>query len=181
MKTLIVNFCGGPGVGKSKMGLRLTSDLKDRGYTVDYTGEYAKDMVWQKSHHILSNQHYIFAKQQNRIWRLYDQVNIVVTDSPLINSVVYCKNETSDLFKAYVHEQFASRNNMNINLLRGKYYDPKGRNQTLDEAISLDNEITQVMEEKYGFHLTVPGELENADTILEAVIEEYRKLNKGTL
>ena len=163
------------------MGLRLTSDLKDRGFTVDYTGEYAKDMVWQKSTHILSNQNYIFAKQQNRIWRLYDQVQIIVTDSPLLNSVVYCKNETSELFKVYVHEEFASRNNMNINLLRGKYYDPKGRNQNLEEAIELDNEITEVIGSRYGFHMTIPGELENADQILNAVIEEYRKLNKGTL
>lgn len=176
MKTIIVNFYGGPCTGKSKMGLRLTSDLKDLGYKVDYTGEYAKDMTWQKSHHILSNQHYIFAKQQNRIWRLYNQVEFIVTDSSLLNSVVYCKDETSELFKKYVHEEYNSRNNLNINLLRGKYYDPKGRNQTLDEAIQLDKEITEVVESKYGFDLIIPGELEYSEKVLTFVVDKYKQL-----
>ena len=181
MKTLIVNFFGGPGVGKSKMGLRLTSDLKDRGYKVDFTGEYAKDMTWQKSQHVLTNQNYIFAKQQHRIWRLDNQVQIIVTDSPLINSMVYCKNETSDLFKAMVLEEYNKRNNLAINLIRGQHYDSVGRNQTLPEAVQLDNEITALVDKYFGFDLTIAGELDQAEAILNFVTEEYRKLNIGTL
>lgn len=182
MKTLIVNFFGGPGAGKSKMGLRLTSDIKDRGFSVDFTGEYAKDMTWQKSQHVLTNQNYIFAKQQHRIWRLDNQVQIIVTDSPLINSVVYGKDDTTALFKALVHEEFNKRNNLNINLLRGKFYDTKGRNQTLPQAILIDKEICDVMEANYnGFDLTIEGELYNADKVLEYVISEYHKLNPETI
>jgi aspartate/tyrosine/aromatic aminotransferase len=89
---------------------------------------------------------------------------------------VYCKDETSDLFKQYVHEQYSSRNNLNINLLRGKYYDPKGRNQTLEEAKQLDKEITDVVESKYGFDLIIPGELEYSEKVLTFVVDKYKQL-----
>ena len=177
MKTLIVNFFGGPGTGKSKMAFRLTSDLKEAGFKVDMAPEYAKDMVWQESMHVLANQRYIFGKQQHRIWRLYGKVNIIVTDSSLLNSLVYGKDDTTALFKACVVEEFLSRDNLNINLLRGRYYDTVGRNQDLPDAIKLDIEIAEAVQKYSEFHATIPGELENSDLILKRVIYEYNKLN----
>ena len=177
MKTLIVNFFGGPGAGKSKMAGRLFSDLKDKGFKVEYATEYAKDMTWQKSQHVLTNQIYVFGKQQHRIWRLDGKVQIIVTDSPILNSIIYCKEDTSELFKELVKEEFRKRPNMNINLLRGKHYDSDGRNQTIDQAVILDNEITELVITEFAFDMVIPGELEHSETIMNAVIEEYSKLN----
>jgi hypothetical protein len=178
MKTLIVNFYGGPGAGKSKMAFRLTSDLKDRGYGVELAAEYAKDLTWQQSHHVLTNQIYVFGKQQHRIWRLDGKVQIIVTDSSILNSVIYCKEDTTPLFKDMVMEEYRKRHNLSINLLRGKHYDQNGRNQDLAGAIQLDNEITEMVEANFGFDLTIPGELEHSNEILEFVIKKYNELNK---
>lgn len=177
MKTLIINFYGGPGTGKSKMAFRLTSDLKDLGFGVELAAEYAKDLTWQQSNHVLTNQIYIFGKQQHRIWRLDGKVQIIVTDSSLLNSVVYCKNDTSPLFKSLVMEEYRKRNNIAINLLRGIHYDTNGRNQDLSGAIELDNEITEMVQTNFGFDLTVPGELEYSQEILNFVVRKYNELN----
>ena len=99
MKTLIVNFYGGPGTGKSTMAARVFSELKEMGLNVELATEYAKDLTWQESFEVLANQLYVFAKQQHRIWRLNGKVQIILTDAPLLISLVYGK-ETSRFFGA---------------------------------------------------------------------------------
>ena len=101
-KTLIVNFYGGPGSGKSTMAARIFAELKDLGINCEIATEYAKDVTWQKGYHVLGNQLYIFAKQQHRIWRLDGQVDVIVTDAPILNSLVYASDETSETFNRYM-------------------------------------------------------------------------------
>jgi tRNA uridine 5-carbamoylmethylation protein Kti12 len=134
MKTLVVNFYGGPGTGKSTMTNRVFSELKDLAYNVEIATEYAKDLTWEESHAVLDNQVYVFGKQQHRIWRLNNKVQIILTDSPLLFSLVYRIEKTSILFKYFVQDEFSRYNNMNIYLNRVKPYNPIGRNQTEDEA-----------------------------------------------
>jgi thymidylate kinase len=178
MKTLIVNFYGGPGSGKSTSAARVFSELKDLGYNVELATEYAKDLTWQESFNILRNQLYIFAKQQHRIWRLDGKVQIILTDSPLLNSMVYMENETSDLFKSLVVEEYQKRPTINIFLNRTKPYNPSGRNQSEEEAIELDKKIKDKVLEVSEFHLTVNGEKLSTPVIIDFVLEEYNKLNK---
>ena len=47
--TIIVNFFGSSGVGKSTLSLELTATLKKLGYNADYVPEYAKELVYQKN------------------------------------------------------------------------------------------------------------------------------------
>ena len=137
-KTLVVSLFGGPGTGKSTMTSRIFSELKDLGINCEIASEYAKDVTWQKSFHVLSNQLYIFAKQQHRIWRLDGQVDVIITDSPLLNSVVYGSDKSSDLFKKLVYEEHNKRPKLDIFLKRIKPYNTSGRNQTENEAKELD-------------------------------------------
>ena len=88
-KTKIINFFGGPGVGKSTTATGLFSWMKQQGYSVEYVSEFAKELSWEGSTSQLENQAHVFAEQFRRQWRLIDQVDYVITDSPLLLSSVY--------------------------------------------------------------------------------------------
>jgi len=178
MKTIIVNFYGGPGSGKSTAAARNFSELKDLGYNVELATEYAKDLTWQESFNVLKNQIYIFGKQQHRIWRLDGKVQIILTDSPLLLSTVYAADETTDLFKSMVIEEYRKRPTINIFLNRTKPYNTSGRSQSEEAAIELDKKIREKVLEVDKFHLIVNGEKSSTETITEFIINEYNKLNK---
>ena len=173
-KTLIVNFYGGPGSGKSTTAARTFSELKDLGLNVELATEYAKDLTWQQSFHVLSNQIYIFAKQQHRIWRLDGKVDVILTDAPLINSLVY--GETSDTFKELVVEEYHKRPTIDVYLKRTKPYNPEGRSQNFDEAIIIDEKTYKIVTEQInGFDLVVPGEKDSSKLILDYILKKLER------
>jgi copper chaperone CopZ len=75
-----------------------------------------------------------------------------------------------------VISEYFRRPTINIMLNRVKNYNPKGRNQTLDEAIDLDAKIKQRVEEVDKIHLTVDGAETSKETIVNFIIKEYSKL-----
>lgn len=170
-KTLVVSFYGGPGTGKSTMTARVFSELKDLGINCEIASEYAKDVTWQKSFHVLSNQLYVFAKQQHRIWRLDGQVDVILTDSPLLSSVIYASSETTELFKQLVYEEYNKRPKLDIFLKRIKEYNPSGRSQTEDEAKLLDLEFHKAVPK---FDLELNGEKESSKIIVEKILETLK-------
>ena len=79
-KTLVVNFCAGPGAGKSILCAATFAALKWRGVSAEMALEYAKDKVWEETETVFKNQLYIFGKQQYRMHRLDGKVDVIVTD-----------------------------------------------------------------------------------------------------
>jgi nicotinamide riboside kinase len=138
METVVVNLMGGPGVGKSTICARIFTELKSIGMDCEMALEYAKDVVYEENYQKLDNQIYIFAKQHQRVFKLIDKVKVIITDSPLLNSIVYDKSYNPALRNLVVHE-FKKLNNLNFYLERDVIYNPNGRMQTLDEAIKVDN------------------------------------------
>lgn len=55
----------------------------------EYVSEYAKDLVWSGSTQKLNDRLKVFAEQNHRLYRLKDKVDVVITDSPLLLSVIY--------------------------------------------------------------------------------------------
>lgn len=176
---IVVNIIGGPGAGKSTMAARVFSELKELGYTAELVTEFAKDMVWQDSMKVLDNQMYVFAKQHHRIWRLKDRVDIVVTDSPILLSLIY--GTTSETFKKLVVEEFNSFDNIVIRLNRVKKYNPKGRYQTEDEAKDLDKTINDMMDANdIKTDMFINGEKDSTTHIVKLIVDTYAnaKCNK---
>lgn len=148
MQTIVINLYGGPCCGKSTVSAGLFYELKCLGVECELTGEYAKDKTWDDHQTVLRNQPYVFGKQLHRIWRLQNKVDIIVCDSPILLSTIY-DSDDSDLFELYVLEQYKKYNNINFVLERKFYnegYQENGRNQTMQEAIEIDNDIENLLD-----------------------------------
>jgi hypothetical protein len=170
-KTLIVNLFGGPGTGKSSFCAAIFAGLKWKDVNCEMVLEYAKDVVWEESFSKLGNQIYIFGKQIHRIYRLLNKVSVIVTDSPILLSMVYGEKENT-VFKDLVLSEFNKQNNMNIFLNRKKKYNPIGRMQSENEAKVLDEQIKKMMVEKNIDFFSIDGFPENVDFIVNKILEK---------
>lgn len=174
---IIVNLLGTPGAGKSTGCAYIFSKLKLAGYNVEMITEYAKDKVWEENQAALDDQLYIFGKQHYRISRCQDKVDVIVTDSPLVNSILYNKNKTLGKdFNNLVAKIFKSYSNMTYLINRTKAYNPVGRYQTESQADALKTPIISLLT-KYDIpYKERNGELQSYDMIVNDVIITLKHL-----
>jgi len=91
--TKVINLFGGPGSGKSTMATSVFALLKMHDVNCEYVSEYAKDLVWEGKDRLMNTDPlYIFSKQHLRQRKLENKVEIVITDSPLLMSLVYYRD-----------------------------------------------------------------------------------------
>ena len=170
METLVINLCGGPGTGKSTLRARLFVELKMAGIEVEEAPEYVKDLVWEESFKKIENQVYIFGKQHNRLFRLQNKVKIIITDSPLLNSIIYYTGNNPH-FEPMVMWEFKQMNNITFYLERGFQYMENGRMQSLDGAMKIDESYKNLLE-KYNVEystLTIPYDI---NQIIEGILKK---------
>jgi len=177
METLVVNFFAGPGTGKSSMMASVFAALKWDGVNCEMAHEYAKEKVWEESLAILDDQVYVFAKQNHKIKRLIGKVDIIITDSPLLLSLIYGKNER-DSFKEFVSDTHDSYNNLNFFLTRCKAYNPKGRVQNEVKAKALDVTICKMLEDYEEVVNYVDAAPENLVDIVVKIREALKELKE---
>lgn len=150
-KSLVVNLYGGPGAGKSTTALQLVAELKKQGFHAEYVSEVAKDLVYAKAFDkldgSLENQTKIFAEQKNRLDMIAGNVDIAVTDSPLMLNTVYLK-EHSEKHLSDVLSQYNEYNNYNILISRDTSvpFENEGRIHNLEESMKKDEEILSLLE-----------------------------------
>lgn len=146
MSALVVNLFGGPGSGKSTTAAEVFVDLKKRGINAELASEYAKDLVWEKRWTAMDYQPYIFAKQAWRIERLMESVDVIVTDSPVLLSIVYGGRGATSAFAAFCVETFKGWRTANFFIDRGELaYAPQGRRQNEESANAVDKKIRDVL------------------------------------
>jgi len=147
MQTKIINLYGGPGTGKSTLAARVYAELRTRGCGAELVTEYAKELVWLGRIAEMEDQLSIFAQQHRRILRVYHQVEYIVTDAPLLNSLIYQPKGYPPEFEAMVIA-FVRRlpNQKNFILRRRHPYEQNGRLQGELDATVLDG----IVEERIG-------------------------------
>ena len=173
--TICCNLFGAPGAGKSTMAALVFAKLKMLGINCELVTEFAKDKVWEKNNEALSNQIYIFAKQYYRITRCAEQVDVIVTDSPLALSPYY--NKDPDIDKPLKELVFAISNkydNMNYFLRRVKKYNPVGRLQTESESNEYSIRIKEMLNANGISFKEIDGDLMSADVIVQDITEKLQ-------
>lgn len=173
-KPIVVNMFGGPGSGKSTIAAAVFSLLKMHDANAELITEFAKDLTWEERHRTLANQYYIWGKQHHRMWRLRDQVEVMVTDSPLILSLVYGEEKPA-CFNETVLSSFNEFDNMNYFLMRTKKFNPKGRNQTEEEASILDYDICMTLANNGIRYKMVEGSHKGVNDIAKRVLRRLKK------
>jgi nicotinamide riboside kinase len=143
----IVNLFAGPGTGKSTTAAALFTELKYRGINCEYIPEYAKDAAWEgRGKKFFRAQQLIYGKQSFRIERVAEEVDLMVTDCPLMMGLVYMPEDyPMPSLRDVIVEDHDRYDNLNIFLKRNKPFNPKGRNQNEAEAKELDRDIRNML------------------------------------
>lgn len=168
----IINLFGVPSAGKSTGAAYIFSQLKLLGINAELVTEFAKDKVWEETKEVFNNQAYIFGKQYFRISRCADKVDVIITDSPLLLSVLYNKTEVlGEDFNNLVVKVFKSYNSLNYLLERDKPYNPKGRFQTEAESNALAAPMKNLLN-KYNINYKIKkGNVDGYNEILFDIIK----------
>lgn len=171
--TKIINLFGGPGCGKSTTAAKAFSMLKEKNVNCELVTEFAKQLTWSERFNELACQPYVFGKQLKNLSVLIDKVDVIITDSPILLSVIYTTDKWPKSFKQSVVEIFKNFDNINYKLTREKDYNPKGRNQSLEEAIEIDKEIFYMLSDYSIDYVLLEGNNFAAQYIVDRYMEEY--------
>jgi hypothetical protein len=173
---LVINLFGAPGAGKSTGAAYIFSELKQRGVNAELVTEFAKDKTWEGNTLALSCQEYVFGKQSYRLARCRDDVDVIITDSPLPLAIIYNTNPAlGQPFNEVILSVFDTYDNVNFFIKRGKAYNPKGRNQTEAESDALAEDILHMLDYHRIDYGIVEGDMDGYDYILSTAVYELTK------
>jgi adenylate kinase family enzyme len=172
-KPIVVNLAGSPGAGKSTGAAKIFSELKMLGINCELVGEVAKDITWEHNMTALSCQEYVFGKQSYRLARCRNDVDVIVTDSPLPLTIIYTQNPAikkplTDLVMAV----FDSYDNINFFINRTKPYNPKGRNQTAEESDAISEEIKELYKNLNISYTEINGDTEGYEKVINLICKK---------
>ena len=178
-KTIVINMMGGPGAGKSTMASLLFAKMKIAGINCEYVTEYAKDMVWENRYNILNDQLYILSKQYRRLKRINGAVDVIITDSPIINNIYYNSKITNSMDKIsnklineLVFELCDKFDNYYYLLERNHNYEQQGRYQTEEESNIVSLEIQEMLDSFDIDYTTLVSGEDSVDKILKDIKEK---------
>lgn len=173
-QTLVVNLFAGPGAGKSTTAAGIFFELKSRGINCELVTEFVKDLVWEERHKAINNQVYIFGKQHHRINRLLGQVEVIITDAPLLLTHVY-DAEVNCPLRLLATREHLKHNSYNVFVKRLKEFNPKGRLQDYNEARNLDVRISTMLDSLNVKYDVCFGTPEGKDIIVKKILNLLKK------
>ena len=174
--TLIVNLIGSPGTGKSTLMADVFAGLKWNGVDCEMVSEFAKKLVWSDRKKTFTDELYIFSKQNHELFMVNGQVDVIVTDRPLILTIPYLRKYGDKNQENYnkslenlVYNRFMLYNNMNILLNRTKPYMTNGRNQTESESKELQIDFKNCLDEFNIPYLEMDADSNTKNKIIEQI------------
>jgi len=176
-EAIVVNLIGGPGCGKSIMAAKLFEKLKLKYISCDISMEYIKRKLREKALKVIESQIYIFGKQQFQLFTMKDEVEVIITDSPIILSAIYDKTECPHL-KALILKEFNAYNNITYFIDRDETaeYEQEGRYQDLKGAKKVDKMVKKFMDKhKIPYKVITGIGKESRKTIIKDIIKELGK------
>jgi ABC-type glutathione transport system ATPase component len=152
--TTIINLYGGPGTGKSTSAAYLFYLLKIQNQNAELVREYVKDWAWEGRKININDQIYFLGKQVRKESMLYNKVNWIVTDSPVMMNLYYaqqyCSATITSGVKAlnlafYKQAEDDGHKHIHVFLKRTKPYLAEGRYQSEVEARRMDLEVKELL------------------------------------
>jgi hypothetical protein len=111
--------------------------------------------------------------QHNRLYRLKNKVKVIITDSPLLNSIVYY-NGYNPNFEDLVIWEFKEMNNLTFYLEREFEYVENGRMQSLEMAKKVDDVYKKLLDE-YKIEYTSLISPYDIDSIIQSIIDKVNE------
>lgn len=174
--SIVVNFFGGPGVGKSTISADLFCQLKKMNINTELVQEYIKELIWDDRTNIFTDQLYITAKQNRRIGRLQDKVDVIVTDSPIPLSGIYAQftnNPLTNLLVPLTNTLFQQHDNLNVLLTRRFAHVSHGRIHDEQQGVEIDQMILTWLTENNHPYIVV----DSRDQLPMVIDEILRRLS----
>lgn len=176
MNTIVINFFGEPSAGKSTAAMDVTARLKRMGINAEYVDEFAKNKLYEANKEVFKHQEYMFGKQSFKMGKIKDKVQVIVTDSPLVLSIIYNENlYLTDSFDKTVMDVFNSYNNRNFLVVRNHNYETEGRFQNEEEANEIKKEIIKNLEELNIQYIKTTSSEEDCKAIAIKIAKEVKK------
>jgi hypothetical protein len=166
---IVINLFSGPGAGKSTIRAGVFNILKTRGINCEEVFEWIKYKVYEKNVYVFKDQLYVFAKQRKYLREVINDVDVIITDSPILLSAIY-DNEKDPLFQQFVLSEFNKFNNINFFIKRVKPYVKVGRNQSEEEARLIDEIVEKYLIDNNIPYLTINGNEEAKNLISNCII-----------
>lgn len=163
---ILVNFIGQPGSGKSTMAAGVFHALKKSAWNVELITEYTKELIFQNDQWSLSDELLVFSEKYKRIKRMQD-VDIVITDSSLINSVVYGKLQFGSVGSDFFMHISKSFDSLYFVVEPKTKYIPFGRMPDENMAKAAGDEIIKLLKDVSSPVWTVPGD----DSSMEGIVK----------
>lgn len=154
--TLHINLWGIPGVRKSAVGGVLYGKLKEAGYQAVLIHDYAQELALQgrlawrdegTGEMREYDQFLISSEQYRRQSDMDGLVEVVVTDSPMLQQIVFAPEHYSQELRHVLNQLTIGWTNLDVLLERDIHSDYRsmGRIQTADESTALYPEILTIL------------------------------------
>jgi nicotinamide riboside kinase len=157
-QAIVINLAGGPGCGKSILASDVFSALKKKYVECELSSEYIKRKIREDARKVVQNQIYIFAKQQFQLFGMKDNVQVIITDSPIFLSAVYDDTQCKNL-RQLIMKEFNGYKNFTYLLERNDKikYEQEGRYQDLEGAKQVDEKVKKFMKKNDIKYKTLKG------------------------
>jgi nicotinamide riboside kinase len=176
-KAIVINLFGGPCVGKTFLSWNLAAKLRKEGIMSEIASEYVKRLIYEEREKTIQNQRYIFAKQEYSIYSLLDHNQVIITDSPILLSIIYQRGSLVESFAPFALEVFNLYNNVNYLLKRHYPYQEDARVQkTEQEGVYYDNAIKNFLDKNDIIYKEI---ISNDDTVDLIAKDILTKINEG--
>lgn len=180
-KTVIANLYGAPGAGKSTGSAYIFGQLKMNNISVELVREFVKDKIYEKSEGVFNDQVYILGKQHFRQTNVKGNVDVIITDCPLIVQAYYTdkyKFPYADELRQLVLKLYSLENNINYFVNRDKPYNPDGRFQTEADSDSISGNLKEYLDNLGIEYKEINGNITDYDSVVADIIKIVRGTNE---
>lgn len=177
MKTIVINLFGEPSAGKSTAAMDITANLKRAGINAEYVSEFAKDKVYEHNKEVFRHQEYIFGKQSFKMGRVRDNVQVIVTDSPLLFNILYNQDNITlgEDFNKVVLNMFNSYDNRNYILTRCHKYENEGRRHNEEESAVVRHDLLNLLNKLNIPYKWYTSSEEDCNSIANEIVKEIKE------